>query len=109
MQGRRQGEPLATANLSRIPAIVGLASLGVVMREKKLRGIEVIAGSIRGIAVPGMDPKALIAAVKERHPEATKKEIARAAFLSVILSAEFDPKETQALHDLAVETRDQEI
>lgn len=79
------------------------------MREKKLREIEVIAGSIRGIAVPGMDPKSLIAAVTERHPEATKKKIARAAFLSVILSAEFDPEETQTLHDLAVETRDLEI
>ena len=76
------------------------------MREKKLREIEGIAGSIKQIAVPGMDPKLLIDLVKKRHPTATKKEIARAAFLSVILSAEFDPEDTQALHDLAMETRD---
>ena len=44
----------------------------------------------------------LIAAVKERHPEASKKEIAQAAFLSVILSAEYAPEDTQALHDLAM-------
>lgn len=76
------------------------------MREKELREIEGIAETIRQLATPGMKPKALIAAVKEKHPEATKKEIARAAFLSVILSAEYDPEDTQALHDIAMDTRD---
>jgi hypothetical protein len=76
------------------------------MREKKLREIEGIAGTIRELAVPGMNPKELINAVKERHPEATKKEIARAAFLSVILSAEYHPEDTQTLHDIAMDTRD---
>ncbi len=76
------------------------------MREKELREIEGIANTIRQLATPGMKPKALIDAVKERHPQATKKEIARAAFLSVILSAEYDPEDTQALHDIAMDTRD---
>lgn len=76
------------------------------MREKKLREIEEIANTIRELAIPAMKPKALIDAVKQRHPKASKKEIARAAFLSVILSAEYDPEDTQALHDLAMETRD---
>ena len=76
------------------------------MQEKKLREIEAMAITIRELAVPGMKPKALIDAVKERHPKATKKEIARAAFLSVIHSAEYDPEDTQALHDLALDTRD---
>jgi len=76
------------------------------MREKKLREMQDIAATIRALAVPGMMPKALIDAVKARHPKASKKEIARAAFLTVILSAEFDPEDTQALHDLAMETRD---
>jgi hypothetical protein len=77
------------------------------MREKKLREIEGIAGTIKELAVPGMKPKALIDAVKQRHPEATRKEIARAAFLSVILAAEYDPDDTQALHDIAMDTRDE--
>jgi hypothetical protein len=77
------------------------------MRGKKLREIEEISGTIRELVVPGMKPKDLIDSVKERHPSASKKEIARAAFLTVILSAEFDPEDTQALHDLAVETRDE--
>jgi len=76
------------------------------MREKKLREIEAIANTIRELAIPGMKPKVLVDAVMERHPTATKKEVARAAFMSVILSADFDPEDTQALHDLAMETRD---
>jgi hypothetical protein len=78
------------------------------MREKKLREIEKIADTIRILASPGMKPKFLIEAVKARHPAASKKEIARAAFLSVILSAEFSPEDTQALHDLAIDTRDED-
>jgi hypothetical protein len=76
------------------------------MRERKLRELQKIAETVRQLAVPDMKPKALIAAVKERHPTASKKEIAQAAFLSVILSAEYDPEDTQALHDLAMDTRD---
>ena len=30
-----------------------------------------------------MKPKALLAAVRERHPEATKKEVVRAAFFAL--------------------------
>ncbi|WP_276121880.1 hypothetical protein [Pararhizobium qamdonense] len=76
------------------------------MREKKLREIEKIAAAIKELANPGMSPKELIDAVREHFPEATKKEIARAAFLSVIHSAEHDPAFSQELHDLAMETRD---
>ncbi|PZM14836.1 hypothetical protein [Rhizobium tubonense] len=76
------------------------------MREKKFHETEAIAQTIRQTALPGMKPKALIEAVRKRHPEASKKEIARAAFLCVILSADYDPEDTQALHDLAMDTRD---
>lgn len=76
------------------------------MREKKLREIEHMAATIRELAQPGMSPKQLIDAVRGRHPDATKKEVARAAFMSVIHSAEHDPKYTLELHDLAMETRD---
>lgn len=77
------------------------------MREKKYRGTEAIAATIRKLAVPGMKPKALIEAVREVHPKASKKDVARAAFLSVILSAEFDPEDMKALHDLAASTQDE--
>ncbi len=51
-----------------------------------------------------MSPKELVDAVRQRYPNATKKEVARAAFMIVIHSAEHDPKYTQELHDLAMET-----
>ena len=54
-----------------------------------------------------MKPNELIEAVKARHRDASKKEIVRAAFLSVILSAEFSPEDTQTLHDIAMDTRDE--
>lgn len=76
------------------------------MREKKLREIEEMAATIKELATPGMSPKALIDAVRQRHPDATKKEVARAAFMSVIHSAEHDAEYTHELHDLAMETRD---
>jgi hypothetical protein len=76
------------------------------MREKKLREIEDMAATIREVATPGMSPKALINAVRQHHPEATKGEVARAAFMSVIHSAEHDPGYTQELYGLAIETRD---
>jgi hypothetical protein len=46
------------------------------MREKKLKELEAIASTIKELAYPGMSPKALINSVKERYPDATKKEIA---------------------------------
>ncbi len=76
------------------------------MREEKIREIETIAAVIMELASPGMGPKQLIDAVRERFPHATKKDIARAAFLGVIHSAEHKPEFTQELHDLAMETRD---
>lgn len=76
------------------------------MRERNLREIDNIADTIRELARPGMKPKHLIDAVKQRHPDATRKEIARAAFLSVILSAEYSPEDVEALHDLARNARD---
>lgn len=74
------------------------------MSEKKLQEMEAVAATIRELAAPGAKAKALIEAVEEKHSEASKKEIARATFLSVILSAEYDPEDTQVLHDLAMET-----
>ncbi|NLR98070.1 hypothetical protein HGP17_14735 [Rhizobium sp. P38BS-XIX] len=78
------------------------------MREEKLRETKEIAETIRQLAKPGMKPKALIDAVRQRYPDATKKDVARAAFLSVIMAAEYDPEDTQALHDIAMSARDED-
>lgn len=46
--------------------------------------IEVLSAALRSLAVPGMTPKALRAALRDRHPEASKKAMVRAAFLALI-------------------------
>ncbi|MBO9135339.1 hypothetical protein J5289_20200 [Rhizobium sp. B230/85] len=76
------------------------------MRQTKYREMQAIAQTIRKLVVPGIKPETLIEVVREVHPNASKKEIARAAFLTVILSAKFDSDDTQTLHDLAVGTQD---
>jgi len=76
------------------------------MPEKRQREVEQISETIRRLATPGMKPKALIEAVKEHHPEASKKEIARAALLTIILSADYAPEDGQALHDIAEKASD---
>lgn len=48
-----------------------------------MASIEEIAATLRSVATPGMKPKALRAAIRERYPEASKKEIVRAAFYAV--------------------------
>lgn len=54
---------------------------------------------------PGMTPDKLVHAVRAVHPEATKKEIIRAAFAAVIALAEADPERARALQDFALKTR----
>ena len=52
-----------------------------------------------------MKPKELISAVRTGHSEATKKDIARAAFYAVILASEEMSNRVEELHDIAIETR----
>lgn len=67
--------------------------------------IEKLAGTITRFARPGMKPKQLIEAVREEHPKASKKDIVRAAFYAVIISADNDPMRAQHLHEFALEQR----
>jgi hypothetical protein len=46
--------------------------------------IEALAATLWSVAAPGMTPKALRAAVREKHPEASKKHLVRAAFFALI-------------------------
>ncbi len=64
-----------------------------------------IAKTVASLARPGMKPKELISAVRTEHPEATKKDIARAAFYAVILASEEMSNRVEELHDIAIETR----
>jgi hypothetical protein len=62
--------------------------------------IQEIALALRSIATPGMKPKALRAAIRERYPDVSKKEIVRAAFYAVT-----EEPSAQELHNFAMSER----
>ena len=70
--------------------------------------IPTIACSINALATPGMKPKDLIAAVREKHPEASKKDVVRAAFYAVITQADADPEKAERIQNLALNERSSE-
>ena len=67
--------------------------------------IEPLSATLRSVAAPGMSPKALRAAGREKHPEASKKEVVRAAFHALIDSQSQDGRAIAALHGFALAER----
>lgn len=67
--------------------------------------IDAIANTITSIATPGMKPKDLIAAVKQKHPDISKKEIVRAAFYALTDSGSVDAEKARDLHAFALSER----
>ncbi|WCS28540.1 hypothetical protein LOK46_32010 (plasmid) [Methylobacterium sp. NMS14P] len=70
-----------------------------------MASIREIADTLRKIAAPGMKPKAIRSAIRERHPEASKKEIVRAAFHAVTEAPATAEGATAELHDFALAER----
>ncbi|GJD47289.1 hypothetical protein AFCDBAGC_5182 [Methylobacterium cerastii] len=62
-----------------------------------MTSIEGIAATMRSIVTPGMKPKEIRSAIREKHPEASKKDIVRAAFYAL---TEAPVAGTEALADL---------
>ncbi|MFK5600585.1 hypothetical protein ACFZ8E_26890 [Methylobacterium sp. HMF5984] len=52
-----------------------------------------------------MKPKDLLTAAREKHPEASKKEVVRAAFYALIDSHAADPEAVKGLHAFALGER----
>jgi hypothetical protein len=70
-----------------------------------MTSIEQLAATLQGLAGPGIKRKALIAAVRERHPKASKKDIVRAAFYALTSAVEGDVERARRLHDFALMER----
>ena len=70
-----------------------------------MTSIKAIAETLKEIAAPGMKPRAIRAAIRERHPEASKKEIVRAAFYAVTETPASAEGATAELHDFALAER----
>jgi hypothetical protein len=70
-----------------------------------IREIEKISQTLTRLAAPGLKPKKLLRAVQKEHPNASKKEIVRAAFFALIVSAEHDLDKAKRLHEFALAGR----
>ncbi|WP_437872054.1 hypothetical protein ACSD7O_07965 [Methylorubrum extorquens] len=70
-----------------------------------MASIEEIAATLREVATSGMKPKALLSAVRERHPEATKKEVVRAAFYALTEGRDDRHEHLDNLHSFALTER----
>jgi hypothetical protein len=67
--------------------------------------IETLAAAVSTCAVPGSKPKEIIAAVRELHPEASKKDVVRAAFYALTGGTPLDGEKSLQIHDLAISER----
>ncbi|KMO41374.1 hypothetical protein ACQVP2_35285 [Methylobacterium aquaticum] len=67
--------------------------------------IQALAATLRELAKPDMKRKDLIAAVRDQHPNATKKQIVRAAFYALTHGVDDDPEQAQHLHAFALTER----
>lgn len=70
-----------------------------------MSSISDLAAVLRRVASPGIKPKELVAAVREKHPDATKKEIVRAAFFALSDGHDSGSPQSGALHDFALKER----
>lgn len=67
--------------------------------------IEQLATTLQRLAGPGIRRKDLIAAVREKHPNTSKKAIVRAAFYALTSNVEGDVERAQRLQDFALNER----
>ncbi|WP_187277356.1 hypothetical protein [Methylobacterium sp. WL103] len=67
-----------------------------------MASIAEVAATMRDVVTPGMKPKEIRAAIREKHPEASKKEIVRAAFYAL---AEAPAGALADLHGFALSER----
>ena len=67
--------------------------------------IEQLATTLQGLAGPGIKRKELVAAVREKHPKASKKDIVRAAFYALTTTVEGDVERARRLQDFALNER----
>jgi hypothetical protein len=64
-----------------------------------------IEATLLKLAKPKMTPKELLKAARKAHPDASKKEIIRAAFHSIITVADSDVDKAALLQSFALQER----
>lgn len=67
--------------------------------------LQAISDALMRIVTPDMTPKQLIKAARKERPNASKKDIARAAFFSIIANADQDHGKVKNLQAFAIAER----
>lgn len=75
------------------------------MSKKEAEKPEPIERTLLQLAKPKMSPKELLGLARKAHPEASKKEIIRAAFRSIITIADSDLDKAVLLQNFALQER----
>lgn len=70
-----------------------------------MTSIETLAETLRELAASTTKPKDLMAATREKHPNASKKDVVRAAFYALIESHDAHPEHVKGLHAFALNER----
>ncbi|WP_156311978.1 hypothetical protein [Methylobacterium platani] len=70
-----------------------------------MSNVKTIAATIHKLAKPDIKPKELMALVRKKHPDATKKQIVRAAFFCLIQDIDNDVEKSKYLHTFALSER----
>lgn len=80
---------------------------GVPMSKEKTdkQSEQPIEATLLSLARPKMTPKELLKEARKAHPEASKKDIIRAAFRTVIAAADTDAEKALLLQDFAIRGR----
>ena len=73
--------------------------------KKDKAAVGSIAATLLRLAQPKMSPKELLKLPRKAHPEASKKEIVRAAFHSIISVADSDVDKAVILQNFALQER----
>ncbi len=64
-----------------------------------------VEATLLALVTPNGSPKELLRATRKLHPKASKKEIIRAAFSSLISLADKDAEKSRALQNFAIVER----
>jgi hypothetical protein len=66
---------------------------------------DTLGATLLKLATPGISPKDMLRQARKLHPKASKKDIIRAAFSSLIDAADQDIEKSVALHNFAITER----
>jgi hypothetical protein len=74
-------------------------------KDKEKHAEQPIEATLLSLVRPKMTPKELLKEARKAHPEASKKDIIRAAFRTVIAAADTDTEKALLLQDFALKER----